>query len=140
MQAFLDPGVMRAVLHLPVADDHIRRAIQNRLDQHRNTVAGVLVVAICVDDNVRAGAQAGVDSAAEGLGQALVLPVTYHVIGARLPGRPAGVVARAIVDDQDLDRIDAGDAARNVGNGPSDGPRFVMAGNLYDQLHWPACV
>ena len=49
---------MRTVLHLPVADDHIGLAIQNRLDQHRDTVAGVLVVAVGGDDNVRAGAQA----------------------------------------------------------------------------------
>jgi len=43
-----------------------------------------------------------------------VSPELDHVVHAEAPGHARRVVARAIVDDQNLDRVDAVDVARQV--------------------------
>jgi len=48
-------------------------------DQGRDVVAGILVVGVGVDDDIRPQAQAGVDAALEGAGQPQVLRVADDV-------------------------------------------------------------
>ncbi len=120
---------------LAVADDDVGRAVEDRPHEARDVGAGVLVVAVGVDDDIGAEPEAGVDAGAEGARQALVVLVADDVVDADLARHRDRAVGRAVVDDEDLDRIDAVDRARNVGDGLRQRRLFIETRNLYDQLH-----
>ena len=82
-----------------------------RREQQRDVRADVLVVGVGVDDEVGAELERGVDAGDERGGQALAAAEAHdvvHAVGARDVRR---AVTRAVVDDEDLDAIDAGEAS-----------------------------
>ena len=129
------PRELRVVLHLPVADDHVRLVGEDRLDEPDDVLAAVLVVGVRVDDDVGAELGRGVDPGLEGEREPLVGVEADDVVDAVLAGDAGGAVRRAVVDDQPLDPVEAGHVAREIGQRRRQHLRFVQARNLDDQLH-----
>ena len=77
--------------------------------------AVVLVVGVGVDDHVGAELERGVEAGLEAGREALVVGQPDDVVDAVLARDLDGAVGRAVVDDQPLDRVEAGDLAREVG-------------------------
>jgi len=145
LQELLHRREVLDTLHLPIADDHIGFVAQDGGDQVGDAVLRVLVVGIGVDDDVGPEAQAGVQPGLEGGGQPLVGGVAHHVVHPQRPGHFDGPVAAAVVDDQDLDHVDAGHLARDGRDGHRQGLLFIMAWDLDNQLHlhappWRRCL
>ena len=113
-------------LDLPVADDHVGLAAQDRADQLGDVGPLVLVVGVGVDDHVGAELEARVQPGLEGGGQALVVRQPDDVVDAVLARDLDGAVARAVVDDQPLDDVEPGHLARQ--------PRRASAGSCSSSL------
>ena len=135
LQALLQRREVLDLVGLAVADDHVGRAVDDRLDELGDVAAVVLVVGVGVDDHVGAELQAGVEPGLEAGGQALVvrqLDDVVDAVGARDLDRAVG---RAVVDDQPLDHVEALDRSREVGERRRAADLLVEAGDLDDQLH-----
>ena len=135
LQEAFCPGKMCDAVGLAVANDQLGSAGQDGLDQLDDVAAKVLVVAIGVDDDIGAQLKAGVETRLEGMSQAAVAGKPDDVVRPGLAGDFAGAVGGAIVDDEDFDLVYAFDPARDGCNGLRQGPLFVEAGDLHDQLH-----
>ena len=101
--------------HLPVADDHVSLTGDDRGDEPVDVAGVVLVVGVRRDDHVRAELQRRVEARLERNGEALALRKANDVVDAALAcdlGRP---VRRTVVHDEPLDRVEAGDGPREVG-------------------------
>ena len=99
-----------------VADDHVGLAGEDRRDQLDDVGAAVLVVGVGVDDDVGAELEAGVEARLEGGREPLVVGQPDDVLDALLARDLDRAVGRAVVDDQQLDRVEAVDLARQVGD------------------------
>ena len=135
LQAFLGAGEVVDLRDLAVADDHVGLAGEDRRQQLGDVGAAVLVVGVGVDDDVGAELQAGVEPRLEARREALVVGQADDVLDPVLAGDLDRAVGRAVVDDQQLDRVDALDLARDVGDRGGEGRLLVEAGDLDDQLH-----
>ena len=102
--------------------------------QQRDVAAGVLVVGVGVDDVVGAQLERGVDAGSEGRGQPLAAAEADHVVDAAGAGDLGRAVARAVVDHQPLDDVDAGDGGRQVAQRAGERLGLVQARDLDDQL------
>ena len=120
---------------LPVSDDDIRRAVEDRANQLGDVAPGILVVPIGIDDDVGTERQGSFDTAAKGSCQALVVLMLDDVIDADLKGERHGAVGRAIVDDEDFDLVYPLDPSRYVRDGLAQRGFLIVARDLYDQLH-----
>ena len=80
-------------------------------------------------------AEGEVGAVAEGAGQSEWPAVPDEVRDAELAGDVCGTVARAVVDDEGLDGVDAGDVRRDRREDQGEGRLFVEAGDLDDHLH-----
>ena len=120
---------------LAVADDHVRAALQDRLDELVDVLPAVLVVGVGVDDHVRAELQRGVDARLEGGREALVVGQAHEVLDAEAARDLDRLVGGAVVDDQALDDVEALDLGGKVGERLRELLGLVEARNLDDQLH-----
>ncbi len=100
--------------------------------------AVVLVVGVGVDDHVGAELQRGVDPGLEAGREALVVGQAHEVVDAVCAGDRDRLVGRAVVDHEPLDRVEALDLARQVGERLRQLLRLVEAGDLDDELHRPS--
>ena len=108
---------------------------ENRRDQARDVRARVLIVAVGVDDDVRAAGESVIDAGPESLRQALVALVPHDVMDAERLRHLDGAVAGAIVDDLQLEPLDSVVLAGNVRERLRQGLLLVEAGDLDDQLY-----
>ncbi len=99
---------------LAVADDHVGVPLEDRRHQLRDVGADVLVVGVGVDDDVGAELEAGVEARLEAGGEPAVVGEAHDVVDAARARDLDGAVGRAVVDDEPLDLVDAGDRARQV--------------------------
>jgi hypothetical protein len=120
---------------LAVADDDVGAAGEDRRDQAGDVLAAVLVVGVGVDDDVGAEAHARVEAGHVHGREAAVAREAEHVVHADLRGVLGGAVGAAVVDDEDLDAVDAREAARQVGEGLPEVVPLVEAGDLDEELH-----
>ena len=104
-------------------------------DQLGDVGAAVLVVGVGVDDDVGAELEAGVEPGLEAGGEALVVGQADDVLDPALARDLDRAVGRAVVDDQQLDLVDAVDCAGQVGDRRRQRRLLVEAGDLDDQLH-----
>ena len=121
--------------HVAVADHHVRLTRDDRLHELGDVLTAVLVVGVGVHDHVGAELQRGVHAGLECARQPLVVRQAHDVadaVGARDGDR---VIARPVVDHENLDRIEPGKLAGEVGERRRKLLRLVLAGNLDDQLH-----
>ena len=100
LQHLLDGREVLDLRHLPVADDHIGFAAQDRADKVGDHGLRVLVVAVGVHDDVGTEVQASVYAGLESGGETLVAVVAHDVVNAKFAGDFNGAVCRAIVNDQ----------------------------------------
>ena len=96
----------------------------------------VLVVGVGVDDDVGAELEAGVEPGLEPRGEALVVGQADDVLDPVFAGHLDRAVGRAVVDHQQLDRVDS----RRISRGMSaivagSVCSSFEAGDLDDQLH-----
>ena len=108
--SFLPAGMCRDRLDVAIADADVGLAGEQRRDELRDVRAGVLIVGVGVDDEVRAERERGVDARLNAAASPLLRREAHdvrHAAGARDLRR---AVARSVVDDQRLDDVDAGDA------------------------------
>jgi hypothetical protein len=117
-------------VHLPVGDDDVGAALEDRLDQVGDALLRVLVVPVGVDDDVRAELERPLDAVVEGPPQAAVARVADEVRDPVLAGDLDGAVARPVVDDQDEDLVDARDRPRDGGEDGGERLLLVEAGDL----------
>ena len=134
LQPALDWSEMGIVGDAAVTDHDIGTALDDRRDDGRDILARILAVGVGVDDNVGPGAQRGVEPRLEGGGKAAIGAVADDVMCAPHARDLRRVVGAAIVDDEDLDRIDSGNAARQRGERRRQILRLVQAGNLDNQF------
>ena len=120
---------------LAVAHDHVRAAVQDRLDELGDVGAAVLVVGVGVDDHVGTQLQRRVDAGLEGGRQPLVVGQAHEVLDAEGAGDLDRAVAGAVVDDEPLDLVEARNLAWEVRERLGKLLGLVEAGNLDDQLH-----
>jgi len=123
------------VLRLAVADHDVGLAGHDRGDQVGDAVLRVLVVAVGVDDDVGPVKEGVVHPVAEGPGETHVAHVVHEVLDAVLARHLDGAVGRAVVDDQDVDLINARDGPRDRRQDGGEGLLFVETRNLHEQLH-----
>ncbi len=121
--------------HLPVADDDVGFARHHRRDQIGDVAAGILVVGVGVDDDVRPQAEAGVQPALEGAGQPLVLPVTDDVVDAEGVGNGRCLILAAIVNHQNFQAVNARQSAGQIGQRVRQRLRLIVARDLDDTFH-----
>jgi hypothetical protein len=118
-----------------VPDHHVGLASENRRDQARDLLAGVLVVGVGVDDDVGAETQAGVEPGHEAVREPLPAREAHDVIGTVLARHLRGAVRGAVVDDEHLDPLDSGHLARDPRERLGERRLLVEARDLDDQLH-----
>jgi hypothetical protein len=121
--------------HAAITDDDIGLPGQDRRHQLADILAAILVIGVSVDDDVRAGCQRRIQAGGEGGRQPSVAPVAHDVVNTQLSCYLDGAIRAAVVDDQVLDRVQAGQLHRQVANCFRQGRFLVVAWNLNDQLH-----
>ena len=119
---------------LAVADDHVGLAGEDRRDQLRDVGARVLVVGVGVDDDVGAELQAGVEPGLEAGREPLVVGQPDDVLDPAFARHLDRAIGRAVVDHEQLDRVEAVEGARQVGDRRRQRLFLVQAGDLDDQL------
>src|SRR5690606_18497572 len=120
---------------VPVADHHVGLTGEDGRHQGRDVGRRVLVVGVGVDDDVGAQLEGGVQPRLEGGGQALVVGQLDDVVDPVLPGHLDRAVGRAVVDDEPLDLVEAGDLPGQVGQRDRELVLLVEARDLDDELH-----
>ncbi len=124
-------------IDLPVPDDHVGLAAEDRRHELGDVGALVLVVGVGVDDHVGAELEPGVEAGLEGGGQALVVGQADDVVDARGPRGLNGGVGGPVIDDQPFDGVKALDRARQPAEGQRQLLFLVETGDLDDELHGP---
>ena len=103
LQRALERRHVRRFRHFAIADHHLRASADDRRNQAGDVAAGVLIVRIGVDDDVRAESQGGVDAGGEcGRKSAMRLEL-QDVRRSRFSRRVGSVVRTSVVDDEGLD-------------------------------------
>jgi len=117
-------------VHLPVGDDDVGPAGQDRLHQVGDALLRVLVVAVGVDHDVGAELERALHPVVEGAPEPAVAGVPHEVRDAVLLGHLDGAVRGAVVDDQHQDLVDAGDRRGDAGQDCGERLLLVEAGDL----------
>ena len=98
--------------HAPVADHDICPPVQYRLDQRGDVRAFILSVGVGVHDDVGASGQTGIEPGLKRVGKPAIAAMTHDVMHTPLASQLDRIVVRPIIDDQDLDLVDASNDAR----------------------------
>lgn len=123
------------LIALAVADDDIGSFVEDRLDELRDILAVVLVVPIRVDDDIGSEHQAAVEASSERVSQAPVSSEADNMVDTTFLGDFDSSIGAAIIDDQDLDLIDARYLPRYITDRCGERVLFVEARDLNDDLH-----
>jgi hypothetical protein len=134
LEKLLRWGKVLDLLGLTVTDHDVGIPVEDRLHKLRDVPAVVLIVSVGVDDDVGAKVQARLQAVAEAPGKALVALVAHDVVDADLACHVDGAVGAAVVDDEELDRVDPLDLARDVRHRLGQRVLLVVAGDLDDKL------
>ena len=130
----LSPRHVLDLGNVSIADDDVRFAFQQRLEQRRDLAARILVVGVGIDDEVGAALERCVDAGGEGSGEPFVAPQPNDVIDAGGARDIRSTIPRPVVDDEDFDDVDAGDGSREFRQGGRQRLCLVEARDLDDEL------
>ncbi len=122
-------------MRLAVADRDVGGARDQGLHEVGDLRLRILVVAVGVDDDVGAVTERVVHAVAERAGEPLVAHVVHEVGDAVRLRDLDGAVARAVVDDEDMDLVDTGDRLRDALENERKGLLLVEARHLDEDLH-----
>jgi len=135
LQDFFQRREMGNLQSLPITYNYLGLMVKDRLYQLGNVLAGILVVAVRIDDDVGAKAQTFVQADPESPCQALVGGITENMINPQFFSDLNSSVVAAVIDDQDFHRIYPGYIPGNICNSLRQCLFFVVTGNLNNQLH-----
>ncbi len=125
---------VRALVRRAVADHHVDVTRHDGCHQPFHLASGVLVIRVGVDDDVGPELERCVQPRRERAREPEVHGEAEQIRGAGFAGDVGGAVGRAVVDDQGLDHVDAGQRARQCGQRLGEEPFLVVARDLDDQL------
>jgi len=125
---------MHGLPGLAIAEDYIRFAVEDRLDQSGDIGLWVLVVAIGSHDDVGAELQRSIERGSVRGGEAPVTSMAYHVIRARSTRDVTGFVSGSVVHDQHLHAVYAFDLTWNAPDDSWEILCLVEAGDLDDDF------
>jgi hypothetical protein len=128
----LQGGEILKLPHLTVADGDFGPARKQGLDQAANVVRRILVVRIRIDDDVRPLPEAFFQSGCECRRQSKILGKADYMVRARGSRHLDRVVLAAIVNDEDLNPIDAWNLPRQRRQRFGKRRRFVITRYLND--------
>ncbi len=117
---------------LSITNDDLRPAFQDGGAELRDVEAGILIVAVGIDDDIGAKPQARVNTGSEGNCKAFVALVADNIICTALVCYLDRSVGAAVIYDQDLDAVDSLDIPGYVGEGCRQCGFLVKAGDLND--------
>ena len=100
------------VADVSVTNDHVGRALGQRLHEIGDCTCVVLVVRVGIDDEVRAEFETGVQPSLERRCQSAVLRELHHVIDAMGTRDLNGRIGRSVIDDQPFHHVYSWHAAR----------------------------
>lgn len=103
---------------------------QNWFYKFGNVAARILVIGICVDDDVGAEPQTGIQAMLEGVSQSHIFAVLDDVMNTKLPCNFGRAICAAIVNDEYLDAVNSRNGRGKFGNSGGQCFCFVIAGNL----------
>ena len=132
LQLLFEAGEMLDAVRIPIADDHLGFSLQNRLYQRRNIPAVILVVAVCIDDDIRAQPQAGIQPSHKALGQPAVVGEPHDMVHAQLFCHFHRPIRAPVVDNERLDLVDSIDLLWQIGKNHGQRLLFIITGDLYD--------
>lgn len=115
---------------LSIPNDDLRPAFQDGSAELRDVEAGILIVAVGIDDDIGAKPQARVDTGSEGNCKAFVALVVDNIISTALVRYLDRSVGAAVIYDKDLDAVDPLYIPGYVGEGCRQSGFLVKAGNL----------
>lgn len=98
---------MGDVFDLAVGNDNICFARQHGSHQLWNVTARILIIGVCVDDDVRAQTKCRFQSGLEGTRKPHVLPMGDDMVDAQTAGHVGRAVRAAVIDNQRFDTVDA---------------------------------
>ena len=104
--------------------------MQDRSDQFGNKLAGILIISIGIDNDVRAQPQASIQAGLECLGQPAVLRMTNNMIHAQGFGYRYRIIMAAVINNQRFQAVNARDTGRQPGQGIRQCLGFIKTGNL----------
>ncbi|GIV74766.1 MAG: hypothetical protein KatS3mg049_3322 [Caldilinea sp.] len=123
---------MRNLSYSAVADHQLCLASDNRRHQEGNVGPHVLIVGICVNDNVCTQTQTGIQPRAKGAGQAKIARVAHDMVHTQ-PSRHLGrAIGAAVIDHQIFQHVDARQGGGQVRHGLRQRLRLVITRNLDD--------
>ena len=114
LQFLLDKRKFFNLVNRALTDHNIRLFLQDGLHQLPDIRTAVLVVRICVDDNVRAIAQCQVNPRKKSLRKPQIPLKVHNVMHAPLQGNALCVVVASVIYDQVLDLVNPVDVARQI--------------------------
>ena len=120
---------------LPVGDDDVGGAVDDRLHEVADAVLGVLVVAVGVHQDVGPELQGSHDPVVEGTSQTLVAGVVHELGDAVRPRDLHRAVRGTVVDHEDDDLVDPLDLAGDRLQDKRQRLLLVEARDLNDKLH-----
>src|SRR3954454_3158599 len=126
---------MRDGRSLTIADDHIDAALKDRSHKLGDVGTAILVVGVGIYNDVGTKRDAAVESGAKGARQTDIDLVAQDVLDPELASDIGSTVARTVIDDQNLDHVDAGNGTRNVPHRFGQGQFLIVTRDLHDQLH-----
>jgi hypothetical protein len=116
------------------ADDDLRFAAHDRLDELGNVVRVVLVIRVRIHDHAGPGTQGGVESRHETAGETLVPAEVHDVIHAVGAGDFDRFVDATVGNDEPFHPIKAGDLPWQSPQRDRQRLLFIVAGDLDNQL------
>ena len=83
-----------------LADDDIRFMFKDRLDELRDIIGAVLIVCVCVDDDISTTSKTGIKPCHESFRQSLVSGKADDMVYAPVSGNLHRIVRAAVINNQ----------------------------------------
>ena len=129
LQSALERRKRGYVCNFTIANDDVHTSIQNRLDERYYIVSHVLVVGVCVDNNISVIQNGSFQSGCKRPGKSLVARETYNMVDAMGFCYSGSLIAAAIVNDECLNFINPGNRIREGGKCLGQRLSFIETGN-----------
>jgi hypothetical protein len=126
---------MQKCIRLTIPYHHVGATLENRFDNFRDLLAGVLVIGVGINDDIGAELEGGVDPYHERNSQPLVFLEDYDVAHAEFFRKIGSTVRTPVVDDEDLDALDPWNLSREPDQSLLQVLALVKTGDLNDEFH-----
>ena len=135
LQFFLHRAKMLNLFSLSITYYNISLAFQDRFYQLRYILPLVLIISICIDDNISAKPQAGIQSRKKGAGKSLVANASYDVVNTDFLCHLNSSINAPIINNKDFHLVNTLYFAGDILNGFRKGLFLVIAWYLDYEFH-----